>query len=170
MSLFCEITKKNIQATNEGWGLALTLPIPGSVVLLAGVRAYSKNNLHKIFKNKKLVTYVEKECKAKMLELKKNDKSITNILPTGFLNDIAKWWHNTDEADLNTYAGLSHFKETGSKYLTLKIPNYYISVFFDTDHIEAIVCVYYSKNKQKFVGKRLTPPTKKDLKYYEEFK
>ena len=161
MSIFMQLTNERdivseaFNPVTEGWG---TYMMKGGLVNMV----VSQQNLQNLFRNKDLVNYIEKECKRILSECRKKDKSVTNKLPSGFLNDLKKWWHNNDEEGFFSWTNFAHYKDTSSDYLAVKIPDFYISVFFDTDHIQSVVVVLYSEQGDRFFGKKLNPPAKEN--------
>lgn len=163
----------NSEVATEGWALILARLAtnfvkagPSGIINPANVHwLISATNLNKLTKNKDFTGYIKKECDRILAEEKKSDKSVTKDCPNGPLKMFERWWHGSDDVP---FFSLGRWLNWRSVWLDDKIwldsiGGYNITFFYDTDHVDAIVVVLWSEDKEKFIGRRIPEPKKGDL-------
>ena len=75
------------------------------------------------------------------------------------------WLHKKDGIDTLSKTNLMHESNglIDDKIFNLRISNYAITFFYDTDHIDAAVLLLYSKDRDTVIGRRIAAPTSGEL-------
>ena len=123
----------------------------------------SIDNVDRIIHNPKVEKYIESQCKEILAEEKKRDRSVTKEMPSGLLNAMAISYEGDRTLSLK-----NSLKNVGVHTI---VKGFYCVPYGDTDHLEGVSVVLYSKNRDKFIGRRIAAPTKqalKDLGFKEE--
>ena len=155
-----------------GIGAATGLNIGGAIGSSAATAIHkylSDKNLKKALTDRRLTSYIKKECdKIYKQELHK-DKTVSTKVPHNFLASIRRYWHATDEMPFSQSLYnrfLSQYRDKG-KILDHKVGEYQIACFYDTDHIESITLLLYNTRKNKIFGK-VIPAPKNNGQFYKE--
>lgn len=115
---------------------------------------------------KKMIKYIVAECNKILKELKKSDDSVTKTASN-------KWWKLLVAAfksrdaknDTGMFEDAKHWYTefmNGSRVFD-EMDGFQIGVMYDTDHIQGVYVVLYSKERNKYIIRRLPAPTNKEL-------
>lgn len=132
----------------------------------------SNITLKRLLDNPKMKKYLEGQCAKLFKEEQRKDKSITADIPTNVTTLIKRWWHNNDEVGFFSKPNFlqQHDDWIDDLVFDLKVGKYITTFWYDTSHIDAAVVIFYSKNKDTCVGRRIPAPSDKELKriFYQE--
>ena len=154
----------NMEPTTEGWGKIAASLIFGNLGNVIHW-AFSMTNLQQLGKNKEFVNYIKTECNKILKEEQRKDKSVTKNCPNGPLKMFQRWWHGSDDVPFFSLGRWLNWRSdwVDDKLFLDDIEGFNITYFFDTDHVDAIVVVLWSADKEKFIGRRIPEPKKSDL-------
>ena len=152
-----------VKAVSEGWGYVFT----GIASLIDGGLTHTLNfwmsaaNLKKIMNNKQLRSYISKECNRLLKEEQRKDKSVTKNCPSGPIKALSRLWHGNDELPFFDSSRWMNFRSDIREDIVCDtiVDGFNITFFYDADHIDAAVVVFYSKDRDSFIGRRLAAPT-----------
>lgn len=163
MSNFMKVYRNN-HPVEEGWGTLLASMFMGPAGYATAV-ALSVMNIKQFSQNKDIRKYIDDECKKILKEEQRKDKSVTSDLPNDCITLLKRWWHNNDEVGFFSRTNWLHFKNTyvSDKFIDIKINNWTITYWGDTDHIDAAVVLLYSKEKDNIIGRRIPAPKSEKL-------
>ena len=162
----------------EGWEylffnyLDPTSPIGGipgyGTIGRTALELISSANLEKIVNHPKMSKYFKKTCDQMLQKLKKEtgNKTWTAKLPGGFVNAFKKMWHGSDELGFFHGSRWTNFRSTfwEDKFYHVNNFGYNITFFYDSDHIDAAVVLFYDQASDRIIGKRIPEPSKEDLR------
>ena len=152
---------------DEGWGAVLSrlasfvLPTPINMVKCVASNAILKE----LINDKDLKKYLKTQCDRIYKQERKTDSSITPQLPSDPITMAKTWLHKKDGIDTLSKTNLMHESNglIDDKIFNLRISNYAITFFYDTDHIDAAVLLLYSKDRDTVIGRRIAAPTSGEL-------
>ena len=153
--------------------------IQGSQMIQAGTIAgrvigtISNVTLKRLLDNPKMKKYLEGQCTKLLKEEQKKDKSITADIPTNVTTLVKRWWHNNDEVGFFSKPNFlqQHDDWIDDLVFDLKVGKFVTTFWYDTSHIDAAVVLFYSKDRDTCVGRRIPAPSDKELKeiFHQEF-
>lgn len=154
----------NMEPATEGWQKLIVQWLFGNIGS-AGHWAFSMSNLKELGKNKDFVNYVKTECNKILKEEQRKDKSITKNCPNGPLKMFQRWWHGSDTVPFFSVGRWTNWRSDWEDDLLFldDIDGFNITYFYDTDHVDAIVVVLWSADREKFIGRRIPAPEKGEL-------
>ena len=128
-------------------------------------RKFTEKMMKDITSNAKFKKYIEAQCDKELANLKKTFKDITpEVNPSGFfaaLKAIHAGGSGVSWAE--AFQSISIRAHNNGRFY--KVGKYNINIYFDTDHIYAVMVVFGFKNdKGRFVGRRIAAPTGGELK------
>lgn len=160
----------------EGWGYLLTTWFGPQIrignssvnVLRGGLEIYSEVNLKKLMSTPAMAKYFKEQCEKLHAELKKTsgNKNWTEKIPSGPINAIKRLYHGTDGIGFFDGVRWTNFRSTWweDKIWHVNTNGYNITFFYDSDHIDAAVVLFYNTELDQIVGKRIPAPTSDKLK------
>ena len=181
MSRFAQV----YEPVEEGWGITLMRSLMflggGPVGLAVGSRIslpyklaglISNSNLSKMLKHPKMQKYLLDECNKLLKEEQKKDKSVTGKVPSNPIAALKRWWHNNDEVGMFSKSNLMNFKDDwmDDMFFDLKVGEFTTTFWYDTDHIDAAIVLFYSKDTGTCFARRIPAPSNAELKsmFHEE--
>lgn len=168
MKIFNESYGDPVMPVEEGWGTLLNrffnpTVTKGTIGNIIGV--ISNDRLSKFLKHPKMKKYLEGECNRLLKEEQKKDKSVIAKIPGDPISLIKRWWHNNDEVGFWSKPNFmqQHDDWIDDAIFDLKVGQFTTTFWYDTDHIDAAVVIFYSKDRDACLGRRIAAPAAKDL-------
>ena len=165
-----EAFEEALAPVSEGWGyvLARWLGWGAGVGIINATNVHwvaSMANLNKLLKNEQLKKYIKDACNKLLKEEQKKDKSVTKDCPKGPIKSLQSWWHGNDELDFFDSSRWTTWRSDFREDIILPtdVDGFNLTFFFDADHIDAVVVVFYSKDRDKFIGRSLPGPDNKEV-------
>ncbi len=168
MSKFMQV----YEPVEEGWGAFLykfasfVLPRPLNVI-----KAVASNMmLKKLLNDAHVKKYLHDECKKLLEEEKKKDPTVTAKLPYDPITLVKRWWHSNDGVGPFSRPAFMHDSNNllEDKVFNLGVNGFTTTFWYDSDHIDAAVVLFYSKKHDKCIGRRI--PTPKSGEVAKKFK
>ena len=161
MSRFAQV----YEPVEEGWGTALNRFLIGNPAISTGIGIISNSVLSGFLKNPKMQKYLQDQCKRLLKEEQRKDKTVTAKIPGDPITLIKRWWHNNDEVGFFSKPNFlqQHDDWIDDAVFDLKVAGFTTTFWYDTDHIDACVVIFYSPTYSRCIGRRIPAPTNKEL-------
>ena len=147
-----------------GWAALL---IVAANLIGVGVGVYKEDRLkkseevfNKLFSINEISDYVKKECDEILKEQQKADPSVTQNLPSGFMNWIKK---NLTDKNISSFD-----KENNDNLIKTKVGTYNIYAVGSFTNIGKVVVMLYSKDRNDFFTQIIPLPPKELIKKVKE--
>lgn len=172
MSIFNQIKQEkqiHIEDTivSESWTASLLAAAVTYGIIQVGIKVVSAQTIRKLIKNPKLQKYITLECDKIYKVQKKKDKSLITKLPDSKIEKIRQELASDTQNSFYNKTFHNHFNSKDLEDTGAKFGNYTVIFLSDTDHIQSVCLVLYSKDKTKYQAHKIPAPTKKDLGFYE---